>query len=83
MTLKLHDSLSIDITYADDTNLLSAIVMNSICQPHSSEMYAKMGYENKRRLKGKISPIDQRIVIDGEEVEARRRISISGKRSAK
>ena len=69
-TLNLHDSLSKDIRYADDTTLLSAIFeklhlaisqLENACQKWGMKI-------NGTKFKI-ISPSDQRIVIDGEEIE--------------
>ena len=68
-TLKFHDSLSIDIRYADDTTLLSAIFDKlhlSISQLENA--CQKWGMKINGAKCKIISPSDQRIVIDGEEV---------------
>ena len=69
-TLKLHDSLSIDIRNADDTILLSAIFEKLyLSTSHLENASQKLD----RKINGAkcqvISPSDQRIIIDGEEVE--------------
>ena len=69
-TLKLHDSLSIDIRYADDTTLLSAIFEKlHLSTSQLENACQKWGMKINGAKCKIISPSDQRIVIDGEEVE--------------
>ena len=70
ITHKLHDSLSIDIRYADDTTLLSAIFEKlHLSTSQLENACQKWGMKINGAKCKIISPSDQRIVIDGEEVE--------------
>ena len=72
ITLKLRESLSKDIRYADDTTLLSAIFENLHLPTSQLENACKKWGMKLNGAKYKIiSPRDQRIVIDGKEVEER------------
>ncbi len=68
--LQLRDTLSIDIRYADDTTLLSAIFEKLHLSTSQLERACQKWGMKINGAKCKIlSPSDQRIVIDGQEVE--------------